>query len=228
MPKGTRDDDVANHQGPNNSPPQLPRLDRDANSRLNYTGKLLQRDLPEQDLKSLPQEEQIAPIAKYQAPGTKYWRQNQLTVPKNRAQTVVAGQLRIDSGPPLTVETEKGQHEASTINGTQAISNEAVEKIRQCDLALQRGSATVFTDLRLRETDWRAHATPLSPPKASSNRDQASSSTSPTYSSTGRTWKDFMKGDVFWASWECHSSFQVNADPNDPNIVQTPEGAQVH
>ncbi|GIZ40852.1 hypothetical protein CKM354_000417400 [Cercospora kikuchii] len=171
---------------------------------------------------TLSEQSSISPLLTYNAPGSKHWREHQLRVPKNRDTTDTAGGVRIDSGLPAPEEGQERWTEGRPAGLKKHPYNPArpvPSPPEPSTTAVQKGAATDFTATRNFDCDWRAGMKVLSPPRTSTGNSKA-------YTSTGKTWKDFAKGEVFIASWQTHSNWDT-VDPKDIDLYITYDGPKI-
>lgn len=200
-------------------------LDRNVNPRSRYTGRLGLRAVSGENSSQAQRENGFAPSATYNAPGSKRWRENQLGGAKDRSSTEDAGPVgEEDSGYAVLKDDPKNQtedREPSFLLGRNAFPG-SVSKPPASYVpapAPRTVAATAYIASRKLESDWRAGAKVLSPPKDFATKSKA-------FSSTRLTWKDFKQGVVFWAAWECHSNREC-VDPKDPDLYPTYDGPKI-
>ncbi|CAK1356159.1 unnamed protein product [Cercospora beticola] len=224
MGRDNKNGEAANSQGDRNETGSFEHLDRGGNRRLKHADRLSHRPSPVDDLNSAPRGDGYNLSGTYNAPGSKRYRKDQLPVPKNRTNTDAGGQVRIDSGHAILEENETDRAEDRTYASTSVKARymppgASSRRLEPSNTTFKIGAATDFVPSRKLDSNWRDGMNPLSPPKGFSE-------SSPAYSTTRLTWRDFQNGDVFWAAWEVHSN-RSNVDVKDPNLYPTYDGPKL-
>ncbi|PIB01130.1 hypothetical protein CB0940_00202 [Cercospora beticola] len=187
-----------------------------------------------------PEQQQAGfkPFGKYQHPQSRGWVKDQLL--KSKSQSVAAKPNRHDSLEPLDEREIDIEPTKEPVKLNQDKGSVAGRSWRGKQGGFRTKTATTYALPKKSAFEWPvgravAPAVPSAPaPPANATHPEpalplfvsSNSANYQTHASTGRTWRDFDIGDVFWISWTSYyTDPQVTADPQ--SLYQTRDGPKV-